>query len=131
MPGAGDVSVGGNGRDNIVGIGVLDAHFKSLGAPGLVGGELEAEDGEELLVHHGDCLGIDSVDADADGRELVGGVGVVAEEGVFDVHGVASSGEGTIQWSGVGGVFVKAAGIILGQEGLGRWRKRRLKICCL
>ena len=63
---------------------------KVLVAPGLVGGELEAEDGEELLVRHGDGLGVDGVDAYADGRELVGGISVVAEESVFDVHGVVS-----------------------------------------
>ena len=69
-------------------------------------------------VHHWNGLGVDGVYADADSRELVGGVGVIAEEGVFDVHSVGLSGEGAIQWSRVGGVFVKVTGIILGQDGV-------------
>ena len=68
----GDIPVGGDRRDDVAGVGVLYAHLEDFGASGLVDGELEAEDGEELLVDNGDGLGVDGVDADAYGSELVG-----------------------------------------------------------
>ena len=68
----GDVPVGCDGRDDVAGVGVLYAHFEDFGASGLIDGELEAEDGEELLVDNGDGFGVDGVDADAYGSELVG-----------------------------------------------------------
>ena len=68
----GDIPVGVDGRDDITGVGVLYAHLENFGASGLVDGELEAKDGEELLVDNGDGFGVDGVDADAYGSELVG-----------------------------------------------------------
>ena len=101
-----------DGRDDVAGVGVLYAHLEGFGASGLVDGEFEAEDGEELLVDNGDGLGVNGVDANTDGCELVGGFCVVAEEGVFYVHWF-SRRCGWWQWSRVRTLFVKVGKGIL------------------
>ena len=97
------VTVGGDGGYDVMGIGVLYAHFEYLGASGLVDREVETQDCEELLMDDRNGFSVDGVDADANGGEFVGRLCVVADEGVFDVHGV-------MDWAVRLGAMVTGAG---------------------
>ena len=94
-----NVSVGGYGGYDVMGIGVLYAHFEYLSASGLIDGEVETQDGEELLMDDRNGFCVDGVDSDANGGEFVGGLCVVADEGVFDVHGVGGGNGHGCRWA--------------------------------